>query len=244
MHPAENRQAPLVGHRLVSQAFQRAGSGRGGSRYYLGCGRRDGMRESVWLNGELVGGWPYGYSSRRVDLTPHLKPGAENVLAIRLDNPPASSRWYPGGGLYRNVWLVKTSPVHVGQWGNLPSRRPRSLMPRPQLISRPPSKTIPPRPLTCRVTTRIFQLFDAKGSKTGAVVASAPSVTRTIAANAAEVIEGGIDRRAAEIVGREATQTVTSPSQLLSKTARSRTVVAKRRSEFARFNLPLTTASC
>ena len=43
--------------------------------------------------------------------------GREKRLAIRLDNPPNSSRWYPGGGIYRNVWLVKTAPVHVGQWG-------------------------------------------------------------------------------------------------------------------------------
>lgn len=71
----------------------------------------------VWCNGEFVGGWPYGYSSWRVDLTAHLKPGAENVIAIRLDNPRESSRWYPGGGLYRNVWLLKTAPVAVAQWG-------------------------------------------------------------------------------------------------------------------------------
>jgi len=71
----------------------------------------------VWLNGHFVGGWPYGYSSWRVDLTPYLKPGAQNVLAIRLDNPRESSRWYPGGGIYRNVWLLKTSPVQVAQWG-------------------------------------------------------------------------------------------------------------------------------
>jgi beta-galactosidase len=72
---------------------------------------------AVWLNGRLVGGWPYGYASWRVDLTPYVAPGGKNELAIRLDNPPNSSRWYPGGGIYRNVWLVKTAPVHVGHWG-------------------------------------------------------------------------------------------------------------------------------
>ena len=72
---------------------------------------------TVWLNGQFVGGWPYGYASWSVDLTPFIKTDAENVLAIRLDNPPDSSRWYPGGGIYRNVWLLKTSPVHVGHWG-------------------------------------------------------------------------------------------------------------------------------
>jgi beta-galactosidase len=79
----------------------------------------------VWLNGRFVGGWPYGYASFRLDLTPYVKPGEKNVLAVRLDNSvpkdsnwqSASSRWYPGAGLYRNVWLVKTAPLHVGQWG-------------------------------------------------------------------------------------------------------------------------------
>lgn len=72
----------------------------------------------VWINGKLVGGWPYGYVSWRVDLTPYIVPGGENQLAIRVDNPPSSSRWYPGAGLYRNVWLTKTNAVQVGQWGS------------------------------------------------------------------------------------------------------------------------------
>jgi beta-galactosidase len=72
---------------------------------------------SVWVNGRLAGGWPYGYSSWRVDLTPFVKCGADNVIAIRLANPEQSSRWYPGGGIYRNVWLVKTAPVRVAHWG-------------------------------------------------------------------------------------------------------------------------------
>ena len=71
----------------------------------------------VWCNGQLVGGWPYGYNSFRLDLTPYLKAGAENVLSIRLENPDDSSRWYPGAGIYRNVWLVTTDPIHVAHWG-------------------------------------------------------------------------------------------------------------------------------
>lgn len=71
----------------------------------------------VWINGHLAGGWPYGYASWRVDLTPYVIAGQENQLAIRLDNPNDSSRWYPGGGIYRNVWLVKLNPVHVSHWG-------------------------------------------------------------------------------------------------------------------------------
>lgn len=71
----------------------------------------------VWVNGKLVGGWPYGYASWRLDITHYLVPGGRNQLAIRLDNPNHSSRWYPGGGLYRNVWLTKTNPVHLAQSG-------------------------------------------------------------------------------------------------------------------------------
>lgn len=77
----------------------------------------------IWLNGDLVGGWPYGYNSFRLDLTPHLRPGNDNQLAIRLDNPKESSRWYPGGGLYRNVWLTKVNPTHVAQFGTYVTSR-------------------------------------------------------------------------------------------------------------------------
>jgi beta-galactosidase len=71
----------------------------------------------VWLNGHLVGGWPYGYNSWRVDLSSQIVPGGTNELAIRLDNPPNSSRWYTGAGLYRNVWLTVVEPIHVSHWG-------------------------------------------------------------------------------------------------------------------------------
>lgn len=73
---------------------------------------------TVWLNGVRIGGRPYGYSSFRVDLTPFLhEAGKTNTLAVRLDNKRLSARWYPGGGLYRNVWLVKTAPTRIAQWG-------------------------------------------------------------------------------------------------------------------------------
>ena len=72
---------------------------------------------TVWCNGQIAGGWPFGYASWRLDLTPYIKYGQDNILAIRLNNPPSSSRWYPGAGIYRNVWLTETSPVHVGLWG-------------------------------------------------------------------------------------------------------------------------------
>jgi beta-galactosidase len=71
----------------------------------------------VWLNGRFVGEWPYGYTSFRLDLTPYVNYGKENVIAVRLDTKSYDSRWYPGAGIYRNVWLVKTSELHVSQNG-------------------------------------------------------------------------------------------------------------------------------
>ncbi|KAL5433858.1 hypothetical protein PMIN07_007199 [Paraphaeosphaeria minitans] len=71
---------------------------------------------SVFFNGVLVGGWPYGYNAFRLDLTSYAKAG-DNTLAIRLQNAPDSSRWYPGAGIYRNVWLVKVNSVHIAQYG-------------------------------------------------------------------------------------------------------------------------------
>jgi beta-galactosidase len=71
----------------------------------------------VWLNGKFVGEWPYGYTSFRLDLTPYINIGKENLIAVRLDTKRWDSRWYPGAGIYRNVWLVKTSPVHVAYNG-------------------------------------------------------------------------------------------------------------------------------
>lgn len=71
----------------------------------------------VWLNGKKVGGHPYGYTSFRVDLTPAVVYGSENVVAVRLNTENMGSRWYPGAGIYRHVRLVKTSQVHVDHWG-------------------------------------------------------------------------------------------------------------------------------
>jgi len=71
---------------------------------------------TVWVNGGYVGEWLYGYSSFRFEISRYLKRG-ENTIAIRLNNKPESSRWYPGGGIYRNVRLVKTNKTHIAHWG-------------------------------------------------------------------------------------------------------------------------------
>jgi beta-galactosidase len=71
----------------------------------------------VFLNGEFIGEQPYGYSSFSFELTRDVRFGQDNVLAVRLENEPESSRWYPGAGIYRNVRLVKTSPIRIAHWG-------------------------------------------------------------------------------------------------------------------------------
>jgi len=72
----------------------------------------------VWLNGQELGSRPYGYIGFTFDLTPYLRFGGHlNVLAARLTPEDHASRWYPGAGIYRNVWLNTTSPVHVAHWG-------------------------------------------------------------------------------------------------------------------------------
>ncbi len=72
----------------------------------------------VWVNGEYVGRRPYGYVGFAFDISSLLKyDGSNNVIAVKLQPKDFSSRWYPGAGLYRNVWMSVNNPVHVPLWG-------------------------------------------------------------------------------------------------------------------------------
>ncbi len=151
----------------------------------------------VWLNSRFVGGWPYGYASFRLDLTPYVKAGGNNVLAIRLDNAvpkdsswrSASSRWYPGAGLYRNVWLVKTAPVHVGQWGTYlttPEVSENSARVNLKLTVDNDSK----RDVSVSVATKFFEI-DGRDRKAGSVVGSIAPINVQVAAGQSAAIETG-----------------------------------------------------
>lgn len=71
----------------------------------------------VWLNGQLLGKRPNGYIPFQYELTPHMKKG-KNTIAVKVDHSRfADSRWYPGSGIYRNVYLITKNPVHIAQWG-------------------------------------------------------------------------------------------------------------------------------
>lgn len=72
---------------------------------------------NVYVNGEKAGYWPYGYNSFYLDITDLIKQGQTNTLAVRLENLPQSSRWYPGAGLYRNVHVIVTEDAHIPLWG-------------------------------------------------------------------------------------------------------------------------------
>ncbi len=71
----------------------------------------------VYVNGKEAGYWPYGYNSFFFDVTDLVKPGEKNSIAVRLENLPESSRWYPGAGLYRNVHMLVTDGAHIPMWG-------------------------------------------------------------------------------------------------------------------------------
>jgi beta-galactosidase len=115
-HGPERGALPFYGVGWYRKRFSLSEAGRG--RHY--AVEFDGAmaHSRVWLNGHELGGRPYGYIGFSFDLTPHLRfSGADNVLAVRLAPRDRSSRWYPGAGIYRHVWLDVTRGVHVARWG-------------------------------------------------------------------------------------------------------------------------------
>lgn len=75
-------------------------------------------RSKVWMNGHLLGDRPNGYVSFMYDITPYVRFGGGNELKVVVDHSrSADSRWYTGSGIYRDVWLVYSDPVHIAQWG-------------------------------------------------------------------------------------------------------------------------------
>lgn len=119
----------------IAGPFDRSVSGRTGSLPWAGTGwyRRtfsvpqdkkvsltfDGAMScaTVFVNGKEIYSWPNGYVPVNIDITDAVVPGCDNILAVRLENKPGSSRWYPGAGLFRNVHLVATDKVHVPYCG-------------------------------------------------------------------------------------------------------------------------------
>jgi len=167
----------------------------------------------VWLNGYLVGGWPYGYNSWRLDLTPYVVPGGDNQLAIRLDNPNNSSRWYPGGGIYRNVWLIKTSPIHVSQYGTYITTKNISETSASidlEVTIDNNSKT----DANIDIITRIYTI-DAMGNKAGGAVNSFATPNSRIVAGESTKVKGSISLKKPRLWGPPPSQ---SPNLYLAVT--------------------------
>jgi beta-galactosidase len=131
---------------------------------------------SFWLNGHYVGGWAYGYSSFTLDLTPYAQPGGRNVLAVRLDNPPDSSRWYPGAGLYRHVWLTRTGPVHIEHWSTAITT-PRLDADHWLVSVAREIRNSTPDPVEARVVTTVYRA-GPDGAPTGDVLARRETAQR------------------------------------------------------------------
>jgi beta-galactosidase len=143
---------------------------------------------AVWLNGNLVGGWPFGYNSFRLDLTPFAKAG-DNQLAIRLDNALDSSRWYPGAGIYRNVWLVIVNPVHVAQFGTYittptVSAQEAILNLAVEIENNSNSSQ------QVEVTTKVYQLDSVARKALGDIVATFPAAKANVAGGAKQAVNG------------------------------------------------------
>ena len=82
------------------------------------------MNAEVYVNGQLAGGHPYGYSSFFVDITPYVRvkgvngdSNGMNMIEVRVDNSQQKNcRWYSGSGIYRHVWLLTTGKCYIDEW--------------------------------------------------------------------------------------------------------------------------------
>ncbi|MEO6452473.1 MAG: sugar-binding domain-containing protein [Ginsengibacter sp.] len=82
----------------------------------------------VWVNGHYLGSEPSDYSSFSYNITDYLNYGGENVIALRADATMEEGWFYEGGGIYRHVWLNKTSPLHVAGNGTFVTSNVITLM--------------------------------------------------------------------------------------------------------------------
>ena len=140
------------------------------------------MNSQVWINGTSLGTRPYGYSTFEYDLTPYVKLGASNVIAVRVDNSSQpNSRWYSGSGIYRNVWLTVLNPIHVAYNG--------AFITMPSVSSSSASVSIAAdvenQSSDSQSVTITTKIYDAGG----AVVASSTTTASSVAAGATSTLK-------------------------------------------------------
>ena len=109
----------------------------------------------IYLNGQKVGEWAYGYSYFYFDVSKFIKEG-ENILAVKLSNKEFASRWYPGAGLYRKVSLIIKNKESINQWGTFITT---------PIISNEVAKVNIKTKVSGNDTNIVTTIFDADGNK-------------------------------------------------------------------------------
>jgi beta-galactosidase len=132
------------------------------------------MDSTVYLNGTQVGARPYGFSSFECDVTASAKPGASNVLAVRVNNQQPSSRWYSGSGIYRHTWLKTVNPVRVAYTG--------AVVTTPQVSSSSATVSIAVTVQNDSATDQSVTVASTVGDGTGTGVGAATSPATAVAA--------------------------------------------------------------
>ncbi|MDM7925951.1 MAG: glycoside hydrolase family 2 TIM barrel-domain containing protein [bacterium] len=142
------------------------------------------MNAEVFINGHSLGVHPYGYTSFFHDLTEHLRPDSENVLAVRVDNSRhLNSRWYSGSGIYRPVRLIVTDPVHIATWGvcvTTPDVRPEAAAVQIRTTVENSSGTAQRILLDIQVLDRKGRIASADTASVGLAAAGSREVLRTV----------------------------------------------------------------
>jgi beta-galactosidase len=127
----------------------------------------------VTLNGSFIGQSPSGYAPFYYDITDYINFDGPNVLALRVDATLGEGWFYEGAGIYRHVWLTKTSPVRIRTWGTFVQSDVEGTAATIKIRSEVENAS--GEASTCSVITRVL---DAKGN----ILAIARSCTETVLA--------------------------------------------------------------
>jgi beta-galactosidase len=139
------------------------------------------MNSTVYMNGDSIGLMPHGYSTYEFDVTSHVTFGTtSNVVAVKVNHQIPSSRWYPGSGIYRNVWLTILNPVHIASCGTFVTTPSISAASAIAQVS----SEVQNQSAASHTVTVTASMTDANG----AVVASNTSSPAAIAANGLDTV--------------------------------------------------------
>ncbi|MDQ6422162.1 Ig-like domain-containing protein [Paenibacillus sp. LHD-117] len=144
------------------------------------------MNSSTYLNGQLLGTYPYGYNAFSYDISNLVyTDGRENVIAVKVNNTQPSSRWYSGSGIYRNVYLTTANPIHVARYGTFvttPNLEEAYAEGRADVDIQTKVANDSGQPAEIKVKSTIYD-------EAGAEVASAESDAQTVTADAVAVFD-------------------------------------------------------